>query len=153
MATMSEQIAEESDYPNLAATGYKKTSERSHRYNCVSWAAEDTEQWWEAQLKEPGVYWPKGVKEGIRVGNYVQLFQFLGYVPCGNENTRLESGFEKVAIYGDGGVFQHVARQLSDGEWTSKLGPDEDIKHKSLEAFNGAGWGKVVKVMKRKIKR
>jgi hypothetical protein len=41
------------------------------------------------------------------------------------------------------------ARQLKHGEWTSKLGPDDDIRHPSPEAMAGGVYGVVVKIMSR----
>jgi hypothetical protein len=55
----------------------------------------------------------------------------------------LEPGVEKVAIYVDDfGIPQHVARQLPDGTWTSKLGKGEDIGHVSPESLAGDLYGK-----------
>ena len=46
----------------------------------------------------------------------------------------LESSWDEIVIYGDEhGWPTHVARQLHDGSWTSKLGASEDIAHASVE--------------------
>ena len=67
---------------------------------------------------------------------------------CGS--PEYESGYEKVAIYGKDGEWKHAARQLTeDGTWTSKLGPEDDINHATLEALAGATYGTVVQIMKR----
>ena len=62
---------------------------------------------------------------------------------------------EKLAIYGDEHGFTHVARQLENGRWTSKLGEQWDIEHE-LEAVAGqeSAWpayryGSVVAFMSR----
>ncbi|KYC37161.1 hypothetical protein WA1_46890 [Scytonema hofmannii PCC 7110] len=52
------------------------------------------------------------------------LYQTFGYTRC--NSFELESGFQKIAIYtkpsGElDGVPTHVARQLPNGRWTSKL--------------------------------
>ena len=74
-----------------------------------------------------------------------------GYVLC--DDGVLEEGVEKVALYGVGNVFMHVARQLSNGRWTSKLGVSYDIEHE-LEALTssanvggGVQYGEVVAFM------
>ena len=36
---------------------------------------------------------------------------------------------KKIAFFADGSVFKHVARRLSSGRWTSKLGDHCDIEH------------------------
>jgi hypothetical protein len=49
---------------------------------------------------------------------------------------------------------QHIiARQLSNGKWTSKLGQDEDIEHENLEGLVGEIYGSVVCIMKKTINR
>lgn len=35
----------ERDYPNLVSTNYHITSPDTIDYNCVAWAAEDTQRW------------------------------------------------------------------------------------------------------------
>jgi hypothetical protein len=140
-------------FPRLEDAGYNVTSRKAKKYNCVAWAAKrDEDQWWEP-LKEPGCYWPKEVPFDHAFENYIKLFESLGYSQC--NNASLENGFEKVAIFKDiYGWFMHVAHQLEDGQWTSKLGPDEDIKHNSAEALEGdrplTAYGKVEVWMKRK---
>jgi hypothetical protein len=44
-----------------------------------------------------------------------------------------ECGYEKIAIYVRSGEVKHVARQLPDGRWTSKLGPGYLIEHSAVE--------------------
>jgi hypothetical protein len=64
-------------------------------------------------------------------------FKWLGYIRC--SNSRIEWGFEKVALYADGNSPTHMARQLSDGTWTSKCGGAEDITHFTLDALESPG--------------
>lgn len=72
----------------------------------------------------------------------------MGYALC--KNAGYEDGFEKIAIYVDSnGKPTHVARQLSSGHWTSKLGKLEDIEHKTLESLSGSQYGTVAVIMKR----
>lgn len=72
---------------------------------------------------------------------------------CGFERCQhgsLEPDMEKIAIYAAGYSFRHVARQLPNGNWTSKLGRLEDIEHESLDAICGEEYGKVVIFMQRR---
>ena len=56
---------------------------------------------------------------------------------------------EKVALYADDqGNWTHAALQLPDGWWTSKLGPDEDILHRTPQALLGNVSGHVREIMK-----
>jgi hypothetical protein len=58
------------------------------------------------------------------------------------------SGVEKIAIYVRSDIPSHVARQLPNGKWTSKLGLREDIEH-DLEALEGPEYGSVVLILSR----
>ncbi len=85
----------------------------------------------------------------------ISVFKKLDYEPC--ENSELEDDFEKVAIYvstkdeihAPKGSVTHMARQLSDGKWTSKLGEDVDISHNTLQAVEGNVYGVVKQILKR----
>jgi len=141
----------EDQFPNLHPSGYHKTSEPDTKYNCVAWAAEhDKTRWWEpAEPLEPGMHWPAGVPKGYYPENFVGLFDNLGFSIC--NSAELEDGFEKIVIYEDfDGWFTHVARQLQDGRWESKLGATDDIEHNSINAFDGSLYGRVSKIMRRK---
>ena len=67
------------------------------------------------------------------------------------DNWELEPGYEKVCIYtSDDGSPEHVARQLSSGTWTSKIGKLEDIEHSTPAALEGKEYGKAKVIMQRK---
>ena len=55
----------------------------------------------------------------------------------------------KVIPTNDDGEYLHAARQLKNGEWTSKLGPDDDICHSSPEAVAEGAYGEALKIMAR----
>jgi len=126
------------DLPTLARQGYSVTSPCSAKYNCIAWAAHDQERWWQpVGGMDEDYYWPEGVRADLSVAAFVEAFESLGFEPC--NDTALESGMEKVAIIaGSDGRPRHVARQLADGTWTSKLGPYEDVVH-ALDACGDYG--------------
>ena len=95
----------------------------------------------------PGYYWPSGVPQDGTVESYMKLFSLCEFTECADGS--LEHGVEKIAIYAIDYSFKHVAKQLPDGKWSSKLGGLEDIEHASLDALNGDWYGKTVKYMKR----
>jgi hypothetical protein len=131
----------EGAFPNLASDGYLLASPKTHAYNCIAWAAGDASRWW-----EPGIYWLG--PPGDDLAALESLFTTLGYIPCSGDE--LEAGHEKVALYADDqGEWTHAARQLPDGWWTSKLGPDEDILHRPPQALVGDLYGQVQAIMKR----
>jgi hypothetical protein len=130
-------------FPRLRESSYRSTSPSDVRYNCVAWAAEDSEHWW-----QPGFYWPvPASRDDVGIDALENAFQCLGYEPCLDES--LEPGFEKVALYGFGFFYTHAARQLANGKWTSKLGKAEDIEHDSPDDVAGGLYGEVVQFMRR----
>ena len=50
------------------------------------------------------------------------------------------------AIYARSGIPTHASRQLSNGNWTSKLGQSEDIEH-TLAALAGSVYGDVALIL------
>src|SRR5665213_2958446 len=80
-----------------------------------------------------------------------RAFRTLRYEPCDNGDP--EPGFEKVVFYGDKirneTEVLHASRQLKDGTWTSKLGPDEDIIHQNVNDVADGMYGDVLQFMKR----
>lgn len=138
------------NYPNLLVYGYKVTSQDTIDYNCAAWAAEDDENWWwpDAQNEE---YWPDGIPREETLDAFQQAYQTLGYEIC--QGDALEEGFQKIAIYTSSNkIPTHIARQLPNGKWTSKLGQYEDIEHNNLQGLTGnPGYGEVACIMKRLI--
>jgi hypothetical protein len=135
------------ELPRLTANNYRVTSPASGQYNCIAWAAGDTENWW-----QPGVYWLPAdwPKNDVGAAALQQLFVGLGFQACGMD-VALEAGFEKVALYTDGQFYTHAARQLPGGKWTSKLGKDVDIEHDAPDDLVGGIYGEVMQVMKRPV--
>jgi hypothetical protein len=135
----------EKAFPSLRNSDYKITSEKDPGYNCIAWAAGFDNIWWWPD-PSPFAYWPEETRE-CSVEAFVRVFTSMGYEIC--HSAEHETGFEKVAIYEKDGVPQHMARQLSNGYWTSKCGGDEDIQH-TLGSLEDSDYGKVSIIMKRK---
>jgi len=137
----------EQEFPNLAGSGYQRTSGESSDYNCVAWAAGETHTWYDAMFPH---LWPRGLPRSPLLRSYVRLFESHGYAVC--EDAGIEEGFEKIALYTDEfGAFTHAARQLENGWWTSKLGDWEDIEHPSLENVSSGSYGTVAAILRRPI--
>ena len=135
-------------FPNLKGTAYTIASPANTEYNCIAWSVGDTEQWW---WPSPLYYWPPGVPREETVEAFVRGYGTLGFVPCKDDS--LEPGFEKIAIYVEQGRKPtHAARQLSNGQWTSKLGKSEDIEH-ALHGLENSPYGSVVLILKRPVRR
>jgi hypothetical protein len=96
-------------------------------------------------------YWPLPQRE-LTVDCFVRAFETLGYRIC--LNNSLENDVEKIAIFGHkplnaDAVPTHAALQLSSGDWTSKLGPFEDIVHPDVDAVDGPVYGRPLVFMSR----
>jgi len=137
----------ESNYPNLVSLSYNITSPDTNEYNCVAWALEDKEKWWWPD--SPGQeYWPPGVPREETLEAFTQAFQTCEFEVCDTDS--LEKGFQKIAIYvSSDGTPTHVARQLSNGNWTSKLGWGEDIEHENLQGLICVEYGNVGCIMRK----
>ena len=141
----------EKPFPTLRSASYQVTSERDVSYNCIAWAAGNITHWWWPS-DSPFSYWPQQVPREETLQSFIQAFQRLDYKSC--EDRRLEVGFQKVAIFVDSSnTPTHMARQLPNGHWTSKLGKLEDIQHETLEQLEGThpAYGKAAHFLKRRI--
>lgn len=135
-------------FPRLRGTRHRKTSDEDENYNCIAWAAAgDTENWWWPDPLEQ-YYWPLGLQRGsYETQAFIAAFRMSRYEVCASAD--LEDGLEKVALFVLDGVVAHAARQLADGQWTSKLGELEDIEHE-LPALEGRRYGRAVVVLSRR---
>lgn len=134
------------EFPRLTANNHRVTSPATPTYNCIAWAAEDTDHWW-----QPGKYWqpPDWPEDDVGLGALEHAFIALHYKNCEMDDS-LEPGFEKVALYGIGSAYySHAARQLHSGKWTSKLGKCEDIEHDTPDDVARGLYGEVMEIMKR----
>jgi hypothetical protein len=114
----------------------------------VAWAVGDTKYFW-YDVDIAGYYWPPGVPSADTLAGWIEVFRIHGYATTGDPT--FEPDYEKVAIYTLNSEPQHVARQKSSGLWSSKMGPGHDIEH-SLEAIEGAEYGRVEVILKRACK-
>ena len=83
-------------FSGLQPGSFEITGNLTSEYNCIAWAAEDTDRWW--WPVPPGVwYWPDGVPEEETLEAFVQAYATLGYVPC--DIACDEKRYENIAIY------------------------------------------------------
>ena len=61
-------------------------------YNCVAWAAGQTDTWWDHLFG----YWPNSASRDGSVAAYAGLFASLGFELC--ETSLHEPGVEKIAV-------------------------------------------------------
>ena len=137
----------ESCFPRLAADGYRITSDPSEEQNLSVTRRIDRAN---GGTQRKMMFGRMVCRETILSVRLLLFFSTLGYALC--DSGTHEAGYEKVAIYSDGDEYTHAARQLADGSWTSKLGPDDDIEHPRPESLAGGKYGSVVRMLKRPIR-
>lgn len=133
-------------YPNLSPDTYHKTSDETKDYNCVAWIHGRQDEPVDLSLDDEGDPIP-GFDP--TPAPYIIYFKEFGFSEC--EDGTLVEGVEKIALYqGRDDYFEHVTKQLPNGNWTSKVGEFEDIEHYNLEALNNpTNYGKVTVFMQR----
>jgi hypothetical protein len=146
----------ESVFPQLADADYEVTSEetidaKAVDYNCIAYAAGDMSRKWDCPvIPIPGYYWPPNARRGDDIGALISAFQAIGYEVCSEQEP--EDGYEKVALFADdGGLWRHAAKQIEGGQWSSKLGRWEDIRHADVDAVWCEEYGKAACYMRRKV--
>ena len=130
---------------------FKITSNPDPSYNCIAWAANYSNFWWQPSLNSPydGTFWPlKSLDNDVNA--LIGVFKSLKYEIC--DDWMKEPFFKKVALYGnEEGKYTHASRQLQTGIWTSKLGQDFDISHSTPFKIEGDAYGKVIIFMRKKM--
>lgn len=129
------------------------TSPKTMAYNCAAYAFKDeTKPWWPIDPKKSDryYYWPDGLPRNNSVEDFFLAFEREGFEKC--ETGEHEEGFEKIAIYvNDSNVPKHLARNIGDGRWQSKLGDMQDIHQHTLEAVEIADYGKAKYFMRKRL--
>ncbi len=117
----------------------------SIRHNCIAYAAGDMVEWW--GIEEEDNYWPDYATRSERMESLIEVFAGLGYQRY--QDSSLESGFEKVALYEKDGKWMHAAVQMPSGRWRSKMGEGPLIEHVSPESLAGGVYGNPTTHMRR----
>jgi hypothetical protein len=74
----------------------------------------------------------------------------LGFQRC--DSADLEPDVQKIAIFAKtNGEPTHVARQLPNGKWTSKLGDWEDIEHELAGIEGEKMYGSMRQILKKSL--
>lgn len=135
---LSKRVVDSANFPALTKNNHRDASPIDSSYNCIAWAAHDTERrWWPQRVG--GWYWPPGVSCSETLDAFISAFRLLGYEPCAT--GKFELHMEKLCLYVLDGAVKHAARQTADGHWTSKLGLNVDIEHDSPEDVAGPLYG------------
>lgn len=143
--TKRKQLLEWFPKARQSLTSLSITSPIDFGYNCVAWALDKTDRWW-----QPGnsrTFWPHPESE-TTLAAYLRMFESQGFQRC--ETQVREAGLVKIALYVDQqDNFLHVARQLDSGRWSSKCGAQSDISHSTPELLDGPTYGRFWGCLKR----
>ena len=145
MATSSWADIVAQAFPKLTSEEFEVIGQPTGRYNCIAYAAGDESEWW--GFAEEDYYWPDYATRSYRIESLVEVFAGLGFERC--QDSSLESGYEKVALYEGWGVWTHAALQTPDGRWRSKMGAWPLIEHQSPESLSGGIYGSPTIYMRR----
>lgn len=136
--------------PSIAGY-YRKTSDATLDYNCLAWAVENNQKWFDPQRFCLGYYWPNGVDREWNMTAILQILGLYGYTER-SDNDHIEDGYIKIAVYADeSGVPTHFARQLANGKWTSKAGELIDFEHENLTCLECDDYGTVERILRKKV--
>jgi len=131
-----------SHFPNLKRNNnFTFTSVSTEDYNCVAWINDILDEWVQ--------FYDANGNYDFSLDRYIKYFESYGYLI--NDNSDKQEGFTKIAISFDKDKnFKHVCKQLPNGEWSSKLGDWEDIKHNNPIDLLGRSYGVDVLFMMKK---
>jgi len=137
------------EFPNLLGDGYvpgsPSESPTDPSYNCAAFAAGVVNAIWCA-----GGVWPDDLPLDDCAETLIKVYEREGFELCANGS--LEGGYQKIALYGWNGIWEHVAVQQQTDRWKSKMGIDhEDIEHPRPESVADGSFGPVLCFMKRVI--
>ena len=133
-------------FPNLASEGFEIVGDPATEYNCIAYAAGYASDWWWPD----GInYWPPWATLTDRIESVIDVFAGLGYERC--DDSLVEGGYQKVALYEAQGVWTHASVQMPNGTWRSKMGQGPVIEHRSPESLDGGIYGNVHRFMRRAV--
>lgn len=134
------------EFRRLSYEGFEIVGEPSKRYNCIAYAAGDTTNPWSHHEDD---YWPEYATRSADIQSLVAVFAGLGFVQC--EDSSLEKGYEKVALFEKQEEWMHAALQTPNGRWRSKMGQGPVIEHRTPESLSGGMYGNPTIYMRRAL--
>jgi hypothetical protein len=141
-------------FPNSFQYPFQPTSQQTWDYNCIAWAYGVNNKWFWPLPPPPNSpitkwFWPPNIPSVVNINSFIKLFESIGYEICADE--LLEEGYLKIAIYEINNTPTHAAKQLPNGLWSSKLGPNVDVSHTIETTKNSSVYGNVSVFMRRPV--
>jgi len=124
-------------------------------YNCFGFAL-GYNQWWEPPvfidelIANEEAIWPLGLSESLDIDNYIAAARTERFYV--SQDAMWEESCDTIMLYftTNDRKFQHAARQVSSGVWSSKLGTGSDITH-AIDGIDRIDFGTGRIYMKRAI--
>jgi len=137
-------------FPSMSEENIKITSPVSNKYNCIAWVygRNDINYWPDDFDMSDDYKWPDGIKRGNNIDSFINLYKSIGYEIC--KDGKLEQDYEKICIYEKDNLPKHAAKQIPNGNWSSKLGEYFDVEH-TESALSGGRYGDISIYMKRRL--
>ena len=133
-------------FPRLSGEKFEIVAQPSNRYNCIAYAAGDTNAWWSHRENR---YWPDHATRSDSIESLKKVFAVLGFQQC--QDSHVEDGYQKIALYEQQGLWTHAAVQTPAGRWRSKMGAGPVIEHLSPESLSGGKYGAPTVHMRRAV--
>jgi hypothetical protein len=134
--------------PQLTEKNCRKIADSDSRYNCLAFAAGDTDHVWDPGIDQ-GYYWPPTAPQEGTIRAWVEALRCVGFGGYDGRAADLTPTLVKVVIFGRAFQATHAARQLKDGRWASKLGDWEAMEHDTPELLEGPSYGTIQIFMSR----
>ncbi|MBI4648181.1 MAG: hypothetical protein HY738_16760 [Bacteroidia bacterium] len=133
------------NFPNSFDAQFEISSPKTCKYNCLAWAMNDNTKWWDY---EDDYYWVAGIEKNGKLKTFIKLLECFNYKKT--NTASYESGYDKIALFSKDKIeCTHLAKQLKEEIWTSKLGSSYDVLH-TLKGIENGIYGDVKIIMKRK---
>ncbi len=132
-------------FPQLASEEFTIVGPHTERYNCIAFAAGDTNIRWDDD--DDLGYWPESATRSSSIDSLKEVFAAIGFEQC--DGSGVEPGFEKVVLYEQQGQWTHAAKQTLNGTWRSKMGDGPVIEHLNPESLAGGPYGNPTIYMRR----
>lgn len=140
-------------FPNMDINNVAIDDEDTPEYNCIGYAIGDTNKpWWPRGGEGGFYYWPETEKDAEKysVSTFDHLLMTTGHGSI-TDSEKPEEGYVKLALFTEGDKPTHLARQLADGEWSSKVGAGPLIRHGfDIHEMDNGVYGNVAKIYKLK---
>ena len=133
-------------FPRLSGETFEIVAQPSNQYNCIAYAAGDTNEWWSPMENR---YWPDHATRSDSIESLKEVFAVLGFEQC--LDSRVEDGYQKVGLYEERGKWKHASVQMPNGRWRSKMGGGPVIEHRSPESLSGGMYGDATVYMRRAV--